>query len=68
MASISSEPCDDGFKATVSRVLLLTTRSPVGTEVAHDPFPEFVDESKVKAERKADAYFKAWAKIQSLRW
>lgn len=65
-AMILAEPCEGGFKATIPRVILLSTKSAVGTEVAHDPFPEFVAESKVKAERKADAYFKAWAKIQML--
>lgn len=65
-AVIVCEPCEGGFKATIPRVILLTTRSSVGHEVEHDPFPEFVAESKAKAERKAHAYFKAWAKIEML--
>lgn len=66
-ASIVSEPCEGGFKATVLRVVLLTTRSPVGIAVGHDAFPHHFAESKQKAERMAEAYFKAWAKIQNLR-
>jgi hypothetical protein len=66
-ATVSVESCDGGFKASVTRVILMTTRSPVGTEVEHDPFPEFVAESKEKAERRAAAYFKAWAKVKTLR-
>ena len=66
-ATLVSEPCQGGFKATITVVILLTTKSVVGTEVVHDPFPWFIAESKVKAERKAVAYFKAWAKIQNLR-
>ena len=64
-ATIISEPCEGGFKATVSRVILLTTRSIVGTEV-HDRFPDHVAESREKAERGATAHFKAWAWIQTL--
>jgi hypothetical protein len=65
MATISSEPCEGGFKATVFRVVFLTGPA-AGTEVAHDVFPEHFAESKRKAERMAEAYFKAWAKIQTI--
>jgi hypothetical protein len=65
MGTISSEPCERGFKATVFRVVFLTGPD-AGTEVAHEVFPEHVAESKQKAERMAEAYFKAWAKIQRL--
>ena len=47
-ATIFTEPCEGGFKATVLRVVLLTTRSPVGTEVAHDRFPDHFAKSKEK--------------------
>ena len=65
-ALIVSEPCEGGFKATIPRVIWLMPSSLAGSEVNHDPFPEFVAESKVKAERRAHAFFKAWAKIQIL--
>lgn len=65
-ALIVSEPCAGGFRATIPRVIWLLPSTVAGSEVEHDPFPEFVAESKVKAERKAHAFFKAWAKIQTL--
>ncbi len=66
MATISSEPCEGGFKATVSRVVLLTTRSALGTEVAHDCFPDHFAKSQRKAEQLAGAHFKACAKLRTL--
>jgi hypothetical protein len=62
-----SEPCEGGFKAKILRVVLLTTKSPVGAEV-NVQFPEYLAESKQQAERRAEAHFKAWAKIQNIRW
>ncbi len=65
-ALIVSEPCEGGFKATIPRVIMLLTKPGADTEVASEPFPEFVAESPAKAERKAEAFFKAWAKMQGL--
>jgi hypothetical protein len=65
-ATIVSEPCDGGFKATVSGVILLRPPSPFGTEVAHNRFPDHFATSKLQAERLAEVQFKAWAKIQTL--
>lgn len=63
-ALIVSEPCAGGFKATIPSVIRLLPSSVAGSAVEHDPFPEFVAESKFKAERNAAIYFKGWAKIQ----
>ena len=68
LPTIVIEPCDNGFKASILRVLLLTTRSPVGAGVPHDPFPPFFGESEERARRLAEEYFKAWAAIERLGW
>jgi hypothetical protein len=65
-ATIVTESCEGGFKATVTRVLLLRTRSASGTEVAHVRFPDFFAESKELAERRAELHFKACAKLRTL--
>ncbi len=64
-ATVTVEPCDDGFKARVTRVLLLKLPSPTGTEVT-ETFPEFIRETSRLAERAAAAHFEVWAKIQTL--
>lgn len=63
-ATIVTESCEGGFKATVTRVLLLTTKRALGTEVAHDPFPDHIAESRELAERRAELHFKACAKLR----
>ena len=66
--TIVTERCGEEFKARIPRILLLTPRSAVGVDVTHDPFPDFVAESKETAERRAEAFFKAWATIERLAW
>jgi hypothetical protein len=62
-ALITSEPCEGGFKAKILHVLLLTTRSVVGTEVDVQ-FPEQIADSKQLAERRIEAHFRAWAQME----
>ena len=65
-ATIVSEPCEGGFRARVSKIELLSRRSAVGTDVAHNPFPFHFALSPWKAERLAEAYFKLWAEHKML--
>jgi hypothetical protein len=67
MAAISSERCEGGFKAKVSRVVLLASpKGRSGEEVAHDAFPDHFAKSQRKAEQLAGAHFKACAKLETL--
>ena len=68
LPTIAIEPCDNGFKASIRRVLLLTTKSPLGVEVPHDPFPPDLAESEERARRLAEERFKVWAAIERLSW
>jgi len=65
-ASIETEPCEGGFKATVCRVIFLMPASAIGTEVQHEPFPAHFAKSKHRAEHAAAAHFNLWAKLQRL--
>lgn len=64
-ANISVEPCDEGFRATVSRVIQMKPPNPVGIEVEHN-IPSFSAGTTEKAERLVEISFKAWAKSHTL--
>ena len=66
MPAIECERCDNGFQATVVRVVLIPRGAVQGSEIEFDPFPPDYAETEMRARGKANARFKAWAAIQNL--
>jgi hypothetical protein len=62
-ASIDSEPCEGGFRATVVRVVLLNTTS--AGEMDGVVIPDSIGTTKRAAEQLAEIRFKTWATLRT---
>lgn len=59
--SIDTVACDGGFRAAITRVLLMNVKTGVGQEVEPPSMPEQPLASALKAEQVAEAFFRLWA-------